>query len=111
MMATKTISGCWDLEGRIRCQTGKPGTEPRVDAATGDRVVALAAGTDGSDIEFVVAKVTTRPAAPGRSAFVWYTPVEGSVAVRQGGFTPDSSEEQLAREAGHAARQTGERDS
>jgi hypothetical protein len=104
----KEISGCWDLKGRIRCQTGRAGEEPRIDAAVGERVVAIAAGTDGSDIEFIVATIEFRPAAPGRNPVVYYTPVTGSVIVRQGGFTPDSSEEQLAREAQRDAGRTGE---
>jgi hypothetical protein len=97
-MTTKKISGCWDLQGRIRCETGGRGEEPRVEAAAGDRVYVV-----GEDVEFTVEKVETKPARPDNNAYVWYTPVEGSVVARPQRLTPDSSEEQLAREQGHGS--------
>ncbi len=94
MTATRKISGCWDLEGQIRCETGPAGSEPVIEAAAGDRVHVI-----GEEVEFVVAFVKTRKAQPGRNAFVWYMPVEGSVVTQPDNLTPDSSEEQLSREA------------
>lgn len=108
MAETKRISGCWDVKGRIRCETGRPGEEPRIEAAEGDTVVACHAGVDGSHIEFIVGKVETRLAGNGVRPLVWYTPVAGTVRAYGGGFTPESSEEQLSRSATREARRTGE---
>ena len=99
-MATVKLGGLAELNGTYRVQTGKAGGEPVIQAEAGDTVIF-----DGGEIvEFVVASTRTRKAQEGRMPYVWYTPVAGSVKiVARESYTPDSSEEQLAKEADRIA--------
>ena len=77
----------------------------RVTAQPGDVIYIELAGDMGESVEFVLKSVQ----APQGSAYAHLTPVAGTEKHGEPcPLTPDSSEEQLAREAGLAAVRTGE---